>query len=76
VNTDRLNITEEFVLEGHHPKPIGHQQGNRDAALEDVLIGTDISYFLRLGGTIVFVYRRDSGKDLDGWKDTLLFCKV
>lgn len=41
--------------------------------VNDTGLGTDISCFERFGHVIVFVFRRDPGPDLVGWKDSLLW---
>ena len=59
------------LVEGHEPGPIGryfptlaHEGG----------VATDISHFRRVGGSVVFVCRRDRGVGAGGWKDSLLWC--
>jgi hypothetical protein len=73
VDTDEMKILEEVAVEGHEPRPIGEYY---PALAKETGLGTDISWFTRLCGTVVFVYRRDRGKGLDGWKDSLLWYTV
>ncbi len=68
-----MKVEGEVFLEGHEPRPIGEYYPS--LAMEKGL-GTDISYFLRLGSIICFVYRRDREKGVAGWKDTLLWVSV
>jgi hypothetical protein len=70
VDARRTRIEDEVALEGHDPKPIGvyylrlaHEPG----------LGTDISYFERLGDAIFFVCRRGRVPGTTEWKDTLLW---
>jgi hypothetical protein len=73
VDTVRLKIEEEVAVEGHEPRPIGEYY---PTLANERGLGTDISYFAKLGSMIFFVYRRDRGSDLAGWKDTLLWMSV
>lgn len=73
VDTQRLEIETEADLEGHETRPIGEYY---PTLAKERGLATDISYFLRLGDVVFFVYRRDSGTGLEGWKDTLLWLRV
>ena len=73
VDALRMEIEDEVSLEGHEPKPIGvyyprlaHEPG----------LGTDISYFERLGDAIFFVCRRGHLPGSKEWKDSLLWVSV
>lgn len=39
----------------------------------DATLFTDFSFFRPVGNSVVFVHRRDSGRGLEGWCDTLTF---
>ena len=73
VDTDRMTIEEEVALEDHEPRAIGDYY---PTLAKEKGLATDISWFTKLGDVIVFIYRRDRGKGLTGWKDTLLFYSV
>jgi hypothetical protein len=73
VDTDRMTIEDEVALEDHEPRPIGDYY---PTLAKEKGLPTDISWFTKLGDVIVFIYRRDRGKGLTGWKDTLLFYSV
>jgi hypothetical protein len=73
VNTRELRIEEEVALEGHEPRPIGDYY---PALTRERGLGTDITWFTRLGDKVVFVFRRDRGTGLDAWKDSLLWYGV
>jgi WD40 repeat protein len=73
VDTGAMTVAGEVSVEGHEPRPIGEYY---PTLAEERGLGTDISYFERMGNVIVFVYRRDRGVGLDGWKDTLLWSAV
>jgi hypothetical protein len=73
IDTDRMMTVEEVELEGHEPRPIGEYYPYLS---NERGLGTDISWFTRLGDAVVFVYRRDWGSGLKGWKDSLLWYLV
>jgi hypothetical protein len=73
VDTVRMKVEEEVAIEGHEPRPIGEYYPN---LVKERGLGTDISYFSRLGDVIIFVYRCDRRTDLAGWKDSLLWLSV
>jgi hypothetical protein len=73
VDTVRMMVEEEVAIEGHEPRLIGEYY---PTLAKERGLGTDISYFARLGDVIVFVYRRDRGTGLAGWKDSLLWLSV
>ena len=73
VDTFQMKVEAEVALEGHEPRPIGEYY---PSLAKEKGLGTDIGYFLRLGDVIIFVYRRDRGTGLDGWKDSLLWLSV
>jgi hypothetical protein len=70
VDTDRMEVEAEVSLEGHEPRPVGEYY---PSLAKEQGLGTDISYFTRLGDVIFFVYRRDRGTGLAGRKDGLLY---
>ena len=72
-DTDRMTTVEEVALEGHEPRPIAEYY---PTLAKERGLGTDISWFTRLGNAVVFVYRRDRGTGLRGWKDSLLWYLV
>jgi len=73
IDTKRMQVVEEVELEGHEPRPIGEYY---PLLTKERGLGTDISWFTRLGNCVVFVYRRDQGIGLEGWKDSLLWYLV
>ncbi len=73
VDTVRMKVEEEVTLEGHEPRPIGEYYPR---LAKEKGLATDISYFVRSGEVILFVYRRDRGTGLAGWKDTLLWLSL
>ena len=73
VDTEMLRIEEEVAIEGHGPRPIGEYY---PTLAKERGLGTDITWFTRLGDVIVFVFRRDRGTGLKGWKDSLLWYSV
>jgi hypothetical protein len=73
VNTARMQVEAEVSLEGHEPRPIGEYYPR---LAKERGLGTDISYFERLGDVVVFVCRRDRGTGLAGWRDSLLWLSV
>jgi hypothetical protein len=73
VDTERLRIEEEVAIEGHEPRPIGEYYPK---LAKERGLGTDITWFTRLDDVVVFVYRRDRGTGLKGWKDSLLWYLV
>ena len=73
VDTARMKVEAEVSLEGHEPRPIGEYYPR---LAKERGLGTDISYFARLGDVVVFVYRRDRGTGSAGWKDSLLWLSV
>jgi hypothetical protein len=73
VDTVGMKIEEEVAVEGHEPRPIGEYYPR---LAKERGLGTDISYFLRLGDVVLFAYRRDRSAGLTGWKDTLLWLSV
>lgn len=73
IDTNEMKVEEEVAIEHHEPRPIGeyfptlaHEPG----------FCTDLGWFAKLGEVIVFMYRRDGGDDLKGWKDSLLWYRV
>jgi len=73
VDTERLRIEEEVAIERHEPRPIGEYY---PTLAKERGLGTDITWFTRLDDVVVFVYRRDRGTGLKGWKDSLLWYLV
>jgi WD40 repeat protein len=73
VDTDQMKIETEVFIDGHEPRPIGVYYPNLS---KEGGLGTDISWFTRLGDFIVFVYRRDRSTGLEGWNDTLLWLRA
>jgi len=73
LETDRMRTVEEVELEGHEPRPIGKYY---PSLAKERGLGTDITRFTRLGNSVVFIYRRDLGTGLEGWRDTLLWYLV
>ncbi len=73
VDTVQMKIETEVSLEGHEPRPLGvyYPRLSKEGGL-----GTDISWFTRLGDVIFFVYHRDRNTGLEGWKDTLLWLRA
>jgi hypothetical protein len=69
VDTARLAIEDEVAVEGHEPRPIGEYY---PTLAHEGGLATDISWFTKLGDAIIFVFRRDRGIGLPGWKDSLL----
>lgn len=68
-----MAVTAEVVLEGHEPRPIKHYFPSRT---DEKGICTDILFSQPIGENIVSVFRRNWGKSLDGWKDTLLWSPI
>jgi WD40 repeat protein len=73
VDTATMQIEEEIAIEGHEPRPIWEYY---PTLAKERGLGTDISWFSRVGQVIVFVFRRDRGTELQGWKDSLLWYSV
>jgi hypothetical protein len=73
VDTVQMRVVAEACVEGHEPRPLKEYY---PALVNDTELGTDISYFARLGDVIIFAYRQDRGTGLSGWKDTLLWWSV
>lgn len=73
LDTERMQIVEEVEIEGHEPRPIGEYY---PSLAKERGLGTDITWFTRLGSTVVFVYRRDGGDGLADWKDSLLWYSI
>jgi hypothetical protein len=73
VDTATMRIEDEIAIEGHEPRSIWEYYPT--LAMEGGL-GTDVTWFTRLGDVIVFVFRRDRGTGLKGWKDSLLWYLV
>ncbi len=73
VDTVQMRVEAEVALEGHEPRPIGEYY---PTLAKERGLGTDIGGFLRLGDVIMFVYRRDRGTGLAGWKDSLLWLSL
>lgn len=73
VDTVQMKVEAEASLEGHEPRPIGEYY---PTLAKERGLGTDLFYFERLGDVIIFVYRRDRGTGLEGWKDSLLWLSV
>jgi hypothetical protein len=73
IDTELMKVEDEVAIEDHEPRPIKEYF---PTLVNHPGVGSDISYFERLGRTIFFVYRRDRGKGLAGWKDTLLWMSV
>jgi WD40 repeat protein len=73
VDTLHMHIESEVSLEGHEPRPIAEYY---PSLAKETGLATDISWFLRLGDIIIFVYRRDRSTGLENWKDTLLWLKT
>jgi hypothetical protein len=70
IDTATMRIEDEIAIEGHEPKPIWEYY---PTLVKEHGFGTDISWFTRLGNVIVFIFRRDRGADLKGWKDSFLW---
>lgn len=73
VDVKNMRIEDEVAIEGHEPRPIGEYY---PGLAKERGLGTDISWFTRLGDEIIFIYRRDRGTGLQGWKDSLLWYSV
>ena len=73
IDTKNLRIEEEVAIEGHEPRPIGEYYPKLK---NERGLGTDITWFTKLGNVIVFVFRRDRGTELQGWTDSLLWYSV
>ncbi len=73
IDTATMRIEDEIAIEGHEPKPIWEYY---PALRKESGLGTDITWFTRLGNVIVFLFRRDRGTDLRGWKDSFLWYSV
>jgi Cellulase (glycosyl hydrolase family 5) len=73
VDTVQMKVETELSLEGHEPRPIGEYYPR---LAKEAGLGTDISWFTRLGDVIVFVYRRDRNAGLEGWQDGLLWLRA
>lgn len=70
LDTEQMRIVEEVEIEGHEPRPIGEYY---PSLAKERGLGTDITWFTRLGKAVVFVYRRDRGTGRAGWKDSFLW---
>jgi hypothetical protein len=73
VHTVSMQIEDEVAIEGHEPRPIWQYY---PTLAKEGGLGTDISWFSRLGEVIVFVFRRDRATGLKGWQDSLLWYSV
>jgi hypothetical protein len=73
VDTDCMSIEDEVAVEDHEPRPIGEYY---PTLVNEQRLGTDISYFRRLGNVIIFVYGSDQQIGLDDQKDTLLWLSL
>jgi hypothetical protein len=73
VDTAAMRIEDEIAIKGHEPRPIREYY---PILAKERGLGTDIAWFTRLGDVIVFVFRRDRGTGLKGWKDSLLWYLV
>ncbi|WP_020471248.1 hypothetical protein [Zavarzinella formosa] len=73
IDTTTMTIKDELAIQGHEPGPFGKYF----PTLSEVRgLATDITMFERLGNLVVFVFRRDRGTEVAGWKDSLLWCSV
>jgi hypothetical protein len=73
VDAVHMSVEAEVSLDGHEPRPIGEYYPR---LAKETGLGTDISWFSRLGDVLFFIYRRDGGTGLTGWKDSLLWLSV
>jgi hypothetical protein len=73
LDTDQMRIVEEVELQGHEPRPIGEYYPSLS---KERGLGTDITWFTRIGKAVVFIYRRDRGTGLEGWKDSIVWYSV
>jgi hypothetical protein len=72
IDTNRMRIVEEVVIEGHEPQPVSEYY----PGLKGNELVTDILWFTQLAVGVAFVVRRDRGVGLEGWKDSLLVCET
>ena len=73
IDTRRMAIVDEVVVEGHEPRPIHEYYPTLKDSDE---LATDISWFKRVNDSIAFIVRRDPGIGLDGWTDSLLWYRT
>ena len=70
IDTQEMAIVDEIALEGHEPRPMG-EYFPRLAA--ETGLATDLTWFARVGDTILFAYRRDEQSNPIRWKDSLVW---
>jgi WD40 repeat protein len=58
IDVRRMAVVDEVAINGHEPRPIGEYF---PALAKESGWATDISWFARVGDTIVFVYNRERG---------------
>jgi hypothetical protein len=68
-----MKIADEIIVEGHEPRPL---EDYYPSLVGEKALCTDIAYFARVGETVVLGYHRETGAELDQWKDTLMFYGV
>lgn len=71
LDTTSLSIEDEVAIEGHEPRPVGEYWPSLD---HESGFATDIRWFTKAGGAIVFVYEREWATGARGEKDSLLLC--
>jgi hypothetical protein len=67
IDTREMAIEDEISLLEHEPRPVGEYYPGRD---EETRLATDISWFMRVGDTILFAYRRERSEPA---KDSLVW---
>lgn len=70
LDVQTMSLVEEVTIDNHEPRPTEEWYPN---LLGEKQLCTDISRFRGFGDTIICVYKRNPGWDLEDWQDTLLF---
>jgi hypothetical protein len=67
IDTRRMAIEDEILLEGHEPRPVGEYY---PGLAKEAGLATDIAWFTRVGDTILFAYPRERSEPA---KDSLVW---
>ena len=70
LDVETMSLVEEVLIEDHEPRPTEEWYPN---CVGEKQLCTDLSRFRGFGDTIICVYKRNPGWDVEDWKDTLLF---
>lgn len=69
LDVKQLEVEDEVAVEGHEPRPVCEYYPKLKDESE---LATDIAWFNKVGGIVIFICRYDGGTGLNGWKDSLL----